>query len=131
MSVNHPRLRGAATQRRRVGKVLCVPASLLLLITTSAAEPWLVAQGDVSVKCPMTIGGSFDAKTNALSGTLTTSAARPSAVEGNLAVDLRMLDTGISLRNDHLRENYLEVDKGAGYDKAILSDIQLKGLNPD
>ena len=79
----------------------------------------------------MTIGGSFDAKTNALSGTLTTSAARPSAVEGNLAVDLRMLDTGISLRNDHLRENYLEVDKGAGYDKAILSDIQLKGLNPD
>jgi len=29
------------------------------------------------------------------------------------AVDLRTLDTGISLRNDHLREKYLEVDKGA------------------
>jgi len=79
----------------------------------------------------MTIGGSFDVKTNALSGTITTSAAQPSSLEGSLAVDLRTIDTGISLRNDHLREKYLEVDKGAGYDKAVLSAMALKGLNPD
>jgi polyisoprenoid-binding protein YceI len=79
----------------------------------------------------MTIGGSFDAKTSAVSGSLTSSAAHPPAFDGSLAVDLRTLDTGISLRNDHLREKYLEVDKGAGYDKAVLSDIDLKGLNPD
>jgi polyisoprenoid-binding protein YceI len=45
-------------------------------------------------------------------------------------VDLRTLDTGIGLRNTHLRENYLEVDKQAGYGEAIVSDIELKGLNP-
>ena len=46
-------------------------------------------------------------------------------------MDLRTIDTGINLRNEHLREKYLEVDKGAGYDKAVLSEIDLKGLNPD
>jgi polyisoprenoid-binding protein YceI len=42
-----------------------------------------------------------------------------------------MIDTGISLRNDHLRDTYLEVDKAPGYDKAVLSEIDLKGLAPD
>jgi polyisoprenoid-binding protein YceI len=79
----------------------------------------------------MTIGGSFDAKTTALSGSLTTSAAHPPAFDGTLTVDLRTIDTGINLRNEHLREKYLEVDKGTGYDKAVLSEIDLKGFNPD
>jgi polyisoprenoid-binding protein YceI len=52
-------------------------------------------------------------------------------VDGSLAVNLRTLDTGISLRNEHLRENYLEVGKGAGFDTATLSDIDLNGFNPD
>jgi polyisoprenoid-binding protein YceI len=110
---------------------LGVGISFALVITTAAAGSLRVTQGDVSVKCPMTIGGSFDAKTNALSGTITASAAQPSSLEGSLAVDLRTIDTGISLRNDHLREKYLEVERGAGYDKAVLSAIALKGLNPD
>jgi polyisoprenoid-binding protein YceI len=110
---------------------LGVGISFALVIATAAAGSWRVTQGDVSVKCPMTIGGSFDAKTNALSGTITVSAAQPSSLEGSLAVDLRTIDTGISLRNDHLREKYLEVERGAGYDKAVLSAIALKGLNPD
>ena len=46
-------------------------------------------------------------------------------------MDLRTLDTGISLRNNHLRDHYLEVDKEPGYDKAILSDIVLQGVNAD
>lgn len=103
--------------------------ALAATTTVAAAGPWGVGQAAVSVKCPMTIGGSFDAKTAALSGSLT-SAGRPT-LDGSLAVDLRTLDTGISLRNDHLREKYLEVDKGAGYDKAVLSEIELKGLNVD
>ena len=96
--------------------------------TLVATAPWHVTQGEISVKCPMTIGGSFDAKTTALGGTLT---ANGSTIDGSLAVDLRTLDTGIGLRNDHLREKYLEVDKGAGYDKAVLSQITLNGVNPD
>jgi polyisoprenoid-binding protein YceI len=105
-----------------------IPALLIAGATLVAAAPWRVTQGEISVKCPMTIGGSFDAKTTALAGALT---ANGSAIDGSLAVDLRTLDTGISLRNDHLREKYLEVDKGAGYDKAVLSQITLNGVNPD
>src|SRR5438093_4856121 len=99
--------------------------------TVVAANTWRVGQGDVHVICPMTVGGSFDAKTTALSGSVTPSASGSPAFDGTLAVDLRTLDTGIGLRNEHLRENYLEVDKGPGFDTATLSEIDLKGLSSD
>ncbi len=110
------------------------PALLMVFVTGAtivAAGTWPVGQGDVRVMCPITVGGSFVAKTTALSGSVTASASGSPAFEGSLAVDLRTLDTGISLRNDHLREKYLEVDKSPGYDKAVLSEIDLKGLKPD
>ena len=104
-----------------------IVAVLLAGVTVLGAGSWRVERGDISVKCPMTIGGSFDAKATALTGVVNANGG--STLDGSLAVDLRSLDTGISLRNDHLREKYLEVDKGAGFDKAVLSDITLKGLN--
>ena len=109
--------------------VLCV--SVWAAVTAAADGSWRVGQAEVSVKCPMTVGGTFDARTSALTGTLTASAANPSALAGNLAVDLHTVDTGIDLRNEHLREKYLEVDKGAGYDQAVLSDVVLQGLKTD
>jgi polyisoprenoid-binding protein YceI len=99
--------------------------------TIVAGHAWSVGQGDVRVICPMTIGGSFEAKTMALSGSVTASASGSAALDGSFAVDLRTLDTGIGLRNEHLRENYLEVDKGLGFDTATLSEIDLKGFNVD
>jgi hypothetical protein len=86
----------------------------LVLVGATVATPntWRVGRGDVRVTCPMTIGGSFDAKTTALTGAVTASARGSRAFDGSLTVDLRTLDTGIGLRNEHLRENYLEVDKG-------------------
>jgi polyisoprenoid-binding protein YceI len=109
--------------------VLCV--SVWAAATAAAGGPWRVGQAEVSVKCPMTVGGTFDARTSALTGTLTATAGNPLALEGNLAVDLRTVDTGIDLRNEHLREKYLEVEKGAGYDQAVLSDVALQGLKTD
>lgn len=100
-------------------------------IVATAGTTWRAAQADVRITCPLTIGGSFQAKTSALSGVLTLSSRQPPSYDGNLVVDLRMIDTGITLRNEHLREKYLEVDKTPGYDKATLSDIDLKGMNPD
>jgi polyisoprenoid-binding protein YceI len=99
--------------------------------TAVAANTWRVVQGDVHVICPMTVGGSFDAKTTALSGSVTANTSGSPSLDGSLAVDLRTLDTGIGLRNEHLRENNLEVDKGPGFDTATLSAIDLKGLSPD
>jgi polyisoprenoid-binding protein YceI len=110
------------------------PTLIVLLLagaTVVASGTWRAEQADVRVICPMTVGGSFEAKTTALSGSATARASRSPAFDGSLAVDLRTLDTGISLRNEHLRESYLEVDKGPGYDQATISEIDLKGLNPD
>jgi len=103
----------------------------LAVATVVAAGPWRAGDATVTVKCPMTIGGSFDAKSTALTGSLMAMGAQASTLDGSLTVDLRTIDTGISLRNDHLREKYLEVDKGPDYDKAVLTAIALKGVNAD
>jgi polyisoprenoid-binding protein YceI len=116
----------------------CRPVVKLTLVglvlagaTVVAANTWRVGPGDVRVICPMTIGGSFDAKTTALSGSVTASAGGSRAFDGSFTVDLRTLDTGIGLRNEHLRENYLEVDKGPRFDTATLSEIDLNRFDPD
>ena len=105
--------------------------SLWAAVVTAGTGAWRAGQAEVSIKCPMTVGGSFDARTSALTGMLTASAGHPSVFEGSLAVDLRTVDTGIDLRNEHLKEKYLEVDKGAGYDQAVLSEVTLQGINAD
>jgi polyisoprenoid-binding protein YceI len=56
----------------------------------------------------MTVGGSFEAKTPALTGDVVVGPLRPAALSGDLSVDLRTLDTGIGLRNRHMR-GYLDV----------------------
>ena len=119
------------THHLRTSLRIVLFVSLWAVVTSAAGASWRVGQGEVSVKCPMTVGGSFDATTSALTGMLTTSTARPSGFDGSLAVDLRTIDTGIALRKDHLKEKYLEVDKGAGYEQAVLSDVVLQGLNAD
>jgi polyisoprenoid-binding protein YceI len=99
--------------------------------TVATADTWRLEQGDVRVICPMTIGGSFNATTTALRGSVTTGAGGSGALIGNFTVDLRTLETGIGLRNEHLRENYLEVSKGPRFDTATLSEIALNGFDPD
>lgn len=98
---------------------------------------WGVRAADVRVACPLTIGGSFDAKTKLLSGSLAmpSKSTEPStggqqrALAGELVVDLASLDTGIDLRDRHLRDTYLEVAKGPGYSEAVLRDLRLIGLD--
>jgi polyisoprenoid-binding protein YceI len=89
-----------------------------------------VLDAAVAVRCPLTVGGSFDAKTTALSGELVIDPAREGAIDGSLVVDLRTLETGIGLRDYHMRDRYLEVSKGEGYSSAILSGIHLDGIDP-
>ena len=128
------RLLSRVTEAHRHRRPLFLRAAVSLWLMASAvvalqaASAWRVPQGAVRVMCPMTIGGSFDAKSSAMSGSLTANGAH---VDGTLVVDLKTLDTGIALRNDHMRDNYLEVGKGAGYDTATLTGIDLKGLNGD
>lgn len=109
---------------------LMFAASLVAnLVGAADALSWRVSAADVRVICPLTVGGSFEAKTSILEGILVEQSSHPTVLGGSLSVDLRSLDTGIGLRNDHLRRLYLEVDKGTGYDEAVLSDIRLAGID--
>ncbi len=109
-------------------RVLAAAGLLALALAASAGDgsSWSVASGEVTVVCPMTIGGSFEAKTKALTGTLVVASMQPVVLRGSLHVDLRTLDSGIGMRNEHMQEKYLEVGKGEGFAAAVLSDVQLK-----
>jgi polyisoprenoid-binding protein YceI len=102
----------------------------LAVLSVAAAEPqqYRVDKASVTVVCPLTIGGSFDAKTTVLTGELTLNPDSPASVGGTLSADLRTLQTGISLRDRHLRENYLEVDRGPGFAAATLGQIKIDTL---
>jgi len=108
-----------------VALLVALPAARAL----GADSSWRVVRGDVRVVCPMTVGGSFEAKTGAIRGTVTLGAPG-AALGGDLSVDLATLDTGIDLRNEHLRSKYLEVGRGLGFDRAVLSEIRLGAADP-
>jgi polyisoprenoid-binding protein YceI len=114
-------------------KGLFAAASLLALLAPGgfAAEvpSWRLEKGEVKILVPLKPGGAFAASTTALSGTLTLEGAKPARLVGDVSMDLTTIDTGIALRNQHLKENYLEVAKGEGYNKAVLSDIQLPDVS--
>jgi polyisoprenoid-binding protein YceI len=88
-----------------------------------------VSEASIAVRCPLTIGGSFEAKTSALSGELVVSPERQGQVDGTLSVALRTLQTGIGMRDNHMREKYLEVNRGDTFSSATLSQIRLDGMN--
>jgi polyisoprenoid-binding protein YceI len=110
---------------RTAAVALCAAA----FVTTPALgqEPLRVSEGKVTVVCPLTVGGSFEAKTKDLSGDLAV-ASDSQTVKGALTVDLQTLETGIGLRDRHLKDNYLEVGKGREFAEARLQDIRVDRL---
>jgi polyisoprenoid-binding protein YceI len=100
--------------------------ALLPAIVGAGNNTFKIATVEVAVLCPLTIGGDFEAKTTTMSGDMTVGEA--GAVKGTLAVDLMKLDTGISLRDRHLRTNYLEVQKGPDFAVAKLANLKLEHL---
>ena len=107
--------------------LLALGVAAALPVAGRAAEmpAYRVVRGEVRVLCPITVGGSFEAVTTSLSGTLGIAALRPAVLRGDLTVDLSSVDTGIALRNAHLRDKYLEVGKGGEFATAVLSDVRL------
>ena len=120
------------TSHRHVILVALALAALGLVGTriAAAAESWSVSSGDVQVRCRLTVGGSFDAVTAAISGTLQRAAPAAASYAGELRVDLATLDTGIGLRNGHLRHTYLDVQRGPDFRQAVLSGIVLDDPPP-
>ena len=85
-----------------------------------------VSGAQVSVLCPLTIGGSFEAKTRAVSGDLAVGATNPLEIAGDLLVDLQTLETGIGVRDRHMRTKYLEVQRGPEFANARVQHIRLE-----
>src|SRR6185295_12492295 len=113
---------------KRFTSITFVASLALLPLRASAADDaFKIIAAEVAVVCPLTIGGDFEAKTTAMSGDVTPAAG--GAVKGTLAVDLMKLETGISLRDRHLRNNYLEVQKGPDYAIAKFDNIKIQKLS--
>ena len=94
-----------------------------------AADAYKVSSGEVTVMCPLTVGGSFEAKTKNLSGDVTPTSDEQGAVRGALKVELQTLETGIGIRDRHMKNNYLEVEKGPGFATATIEDIRVEKLD--
>lgn len=104
-------------------------ACFVALFARSYADETLrVASGEVSVICPLTLGGSFDARTKAVNGAVAIPSADAQTIGGELIVDLQTLETGIGLRDRHMKSNYLEVERGAEFAQARLQDIRVERL---
>jgi polyisoprenoid-binding protein YceI len=88
-----------------------------------------VTTAEVVIVCPLTVGGSFEARTKDVKGEIAPAAERPGAVGGALHVNLQTLETGIGIRDRHMRDNYLEVQKGPEYAVATLENIRLERLD--
>ena len=104
-----------------------VVGATLVSGSARADEALRVTNAEVTINCPLTIGGSFDAKTSALNGSVTADGS--GGVKGAFVVDLMKLETGISLRDRHLRNNYLEVQKGPDFAVAKMEDIKIQKLS--
>jgi polyisoprenoid-binding protein YceI len=120
----------AKAGRRTGGIALALLALVALAGLAEDASTWQVTRADVRVVCPLNVGGSFEVRTSSLAGAVSVPDAPGSALGGDLTVPLTTLDTGIGLRNDHLRNEYLEVGRGDGFDRAVLSDIRLGDVDP-
>lgn len=93
-------------------KRFTILVAIFLLSGTVNAADYTIKSGTVKVICPLTVGGSFEAVTKHITGTL----------PDKVVVDLKTLETGIGIRDDHLKREYLEVDK---YDVATMDGIKL------
>jgi polyisoprenoid-binding protein YceI len=103
--------------------------ALMVAAPAGAADAYKISGGEVTVTCPLTVGGSFEAKTRSLSGDVTTAAGEQGALRGALRVELQTLETGIAIRDRHMKNNYLEVEKGPGFAAATIEEIRVEKLD--
>jgi polyisoprenoid-binding protein YceI len=125
MTGAHSSRRTSVSRRSLAVGAALVAATTSLSASTAEVPRWRTTQGDLRVTCPLTVGGSFEARTSALTGTLSLAGTEPPSFDGAISVDLRQLTTGIDLRDRHMRDSYLETGKGAAYEAAVLSALRL------
>lgn len=125
--------RSRQPERRHGSRAVALLLAILGLAGTMHAAGdtparYRVTDAEVTVVCPLTVGGSFEAKSKEVRGEVAARADQPGTLDGALHVNLQTLATGIGLRDRHMRENYLEVQKGPEFATATLEQIRLERL---
>lgn len=90
-----------------------------------------------NVKVSLSPAGNFIAKTEEIKGQATLSNGQVKA--DNIVVELKTLTTGISLRDEHLKNKYLEVEKfpeailtaGSGKDGKGKAQLKVHGIQKE
>lgn len=96
---------------RTLLRTLLVP---LLLGSVAHATTWRIAPGEEGTevvfhsKAPME---SFAGRTRSVTGSISFDPTRLETLEIRVTVDMATLDTGIGLRNGHMRDNHLHTDE--------------------
>jgi polyisoprenoid-binding protein YceI len=109
-----------------VKTAVLAPAVVLLSLVAPAAPAatWTVADGSEVVftsKAPME---TFDGRTRAVSGHVSCDPADLAApIDLRVEVELATLDTGIGMRNSHMRERHLQTDQ---FPLAVLTATAIK-----
>jgi len=108
--------------------VFAIALMTIAAAPAGASDAYKVSSGEITVMCPLTVGGSFEAKTKNLSGDVTPASDEQGAVRGALKVELQTLETGIGIRDRHMKNNYLEVEKGPEFSTAMIEDIRVEKM---
>ena len=94
------------------GKLLAAMLWVILTVTPALAETWTVVAGhdatEVVFKSKATLE-SFEGRTRTVNGWIKLDSLN--TISWRIEVDLADLDTGIGLRNRHMRENHLHTDE--------------------
>jgi hypothetical protein len=93
-------------------------------LSTDTSGTYRISTPGVSVLCLLTVGGSFEARTKSLAGDLAI-VGDSGAINGAARVELDTLQTGIGLRDQHMKEKYLEIHHGGTSTTATLDRIRL------
>jgi polyisoprenoid-binding protein YceI len=112
-------------KRRHVWAVILY--SLVLTTSSANATSFFVRAGGENkvVFVSKASMESFEGKTNKLEGTIDVDPAQVGdSAAVHFEVDLASLDTGIAMRNQHMRENHLETAK---YPKAVFDGAVIRG----
>jgi polyisoprenoid-binding protein YceI len=105
-------------------------ATLATPSATKAQDTYRVTGGRVAVACSLTVGGGFEATTKSLGGELSVPPAGGAvAIQGTLHVDFQTLETGIGLRDRHMRQEYLQVDRGEDFSTTTFTDLRIVKLD--
>ncbi len=106
----------------------------LSLLALHAFTAWGAAQPDVQIKVQLSPAGSFEAKSQKVQGHAVKEGEAYKAE--NVVIPLSDLQTGIELRDDHMKNKYLEVAKypdaklkGAKGEKGNFSgELEIRGV---